>query len=110
MPLRKCMREHTHREFKAIDAWLDEQWYCPSRSDYFLMRIAQRVQQVAFQIWGKDARPIKLEHQEVFARPKKPEETKEESAETIKERTLWSKIRWFGITGLLRKKEKSGSK
>lgn len=102
MPLRKCMRAHTHREFKVADAWLDEQWYCPSRSDYFLMRIAQRVQQVAYQVWGKDASKITLKYQEVFG---KSEEPKEESAESIKERTLWSKMRWFGIAGLIGKKK-----
>lgn len=36
----------THREFLTRLAWLDEQWNRPARSDYYLMRVAQRVQQV----------------------------------------------------------------
>lgn len=96
------MRAHTHREFKIADAWLDEQWYSPSRSDHFLMRIAQRVQQVL----SKNPSKITLEHQEVFGRPKKESEEPEKmSAEEIKERTMWSKMRWFGIAGLIGKKK-----
>lgn len=111
MPLRECMRAHTHREFKVADAWLDEEWYSPSRSDHFLMRIAQRVQQVAFQVWGKDSSKITLKHQEVFSKSGESEESEkpeEESAESVKERTMWSKMRWFGITGLVGKKKKHG--
>ncbi len=107
MPLRKCMQEHTHREFKLWIAYLDDEWYRPTRSDHFLMRIAQRVQQIPFQIWGKDSNKITLEHQEVFKKPGDPKEKpEEESAESVKERTLWSKMRWFGIAGLTRKKKK----
>jgi hypothetical protein len=30
----------THREFVTWQAWLDEQWNKPSRTDFYLMRIA----------------------------------------------------------------------
>ncbi len=102
------MQEHTHREFKLADAWLDEEWYHPTRSDYFLMRIAQRVQQVAFQIWGKDAGKVKLSHQEVFGLPEDHKEPEKLSKEELEEKTEHSKSVWAGLVGLVRKKKNRG--
>lgn len=93
MPLKKCRQEHTHREFKLWNAWLDERWYQPTRSDYLLMRIAQRVQQVL----AKNPNAIKLEHQEVFSRPKKPKRLSAKAKEAI---VTSSKSVWFAVTGL----------
>jgi len=96
MPLRKCMQEHTHREFKLWNTYLDDEWYRPSRSDYFLMRIAQRVQQVLM----KEPNKAKLEHQEVFAKPEK------QTADEEKEKVDRSKSIWGGIVGLVKRKKR----
>lgn len=37
------MRELTYREYRTWLTWLDEQWNNPSRSDYYMMQIAQAV-------------------------------------------------------------------
>lgn len=42
-------------------AWLNEQWNVPSRSDYYMMRVAQRIQQQ----WSKE--PVSLKDQIVDA-------------------------------------------
>lgn len=39
------MEEWPERYRDLALAWMDSQWNTPSRSDYYLMRIAQRVQQ-----------------------------------------------------------------
>ncbi len=36
----------SHREFLTRLTWLDDQWNRPSRSDHYLMQIAQRVEDV----------------------------------------------------------------
>ena len=36
----------THREYRTRLKWLQSEWNNPSRSDHYLMRVAQRVQQV----------------------------------------------------------------
>ena len=33
MPLRACMQAHTHREYLAWQAWLEEEWNTPTRTD-----------------------------------------------------------------------------
>lgn len=104
------MREHTHREFKLWMTYLDDEWYHPTRSDYYLMRIAQRVQQVAFQVWGKDSSKIKLSHQEVFAKPEKQTIKSTEEKEHSKTMVEYSKSVWAGLVGLVRKKKEDSEK
>ena len=54
--------------FKTLAmAWLEEQWNKPSRSDYYLMRIAQRIQAQ----WSK--KPATLKDQIIEFEQKKAE-------------------------------------
>jgi len=88
----------THRQYRTLAAWLDEQWNHPTRSDHYLMQIAQEVRRVL----AKDKREIKLEH---FKLPfKRAEKRAPEDPATKKARiTAWSKARWFGILGIKEK-------
>lgn len=43
MPLRKCMKKTSHREYLVWMAWLDRQWDRPSRTDNYLMQVAYQV-------------------------------------------------------------------
>jgi hypothetical protein len=43
MSLSECMESHTNREYEVWMAWLSNQWNEPSRSDHYLMQIAQEV-------------------------------------------------------------------
>ena len=91
----------THREYRMQQKWLGKQWNEPTRSDYQLMRIAQRVQQVLSMQPDK----IELEDQRVdfvFKKPSvdppspRPEEVKKKSAKQ-------AKSRWFRFLGIGKK-------
>ena len=70
------MERWSHREFKTRLAWIEEQWNRPDRTDYHLMRIAQRIQQFQ-QGFGKSTTAIELEDQGVkFATPGDEKEKK----------------------------------
>ena len=43
MSLDECMTKHTHRQYLAWLAWLDDQWNKPDRRDHYLMQIACEV-------------------------------------------------------------------
>ena len=61
----------THRQFVAWLVWLSEEQNRPSRTDYHIMRVAQRVQQVM----RKNPNAVKLDHQQVkFERNLKQEQ------------------------------------
>ena len=64
-------------------AWLRKQWNEPSRSDYYLMRIAQRVQQ------QYSLRPISIEDQRVS-------HNFTTAAQSRKDRIARSKSVWIG--------------
>ena len=82
----------SHREYRTWHKWLQDQWNVPARSDYLLMRIAQRIQQVL----NKKARKVTLEQQDVdFTFDKKPTKVI-----TPEEATKQSKRRWFGLLGM----------
>lgn len=49
-----------------MQEWLESQWNKPSRSDYYLMRVAQRVQQVL----AKNPGGIDLDNQKIEWIPK----------------------------------------
>jgi len=76
---------------RIIWAWMDDQWENPSRSDHYLMRIAQRVQQT----WSKEK--ISLEDQKISFKRKK--------ALTQEEKIAQSKAAWRG--GLAMAKRRS---
>jgi hypothetical protein len=66
----KIIHEWPARFKNLAMAWLSEQWNNPSRTDYYLMRIAQRVQQ-----WANPKALVK-EQKVVFEQnPDKKEET-----------------------------------
>lgn len=64
LPLDQCMKTHTERQLSAWLRWLDDEYENPSRTDWYLMRIAQRIQQFQ-QAFGKSAQPISMEDQKV---------------------------------------------
>ena len=89
MPLRRCMREHTHREYLTWIAWLDEQWGKPSRSDNYLMQIAVEVQRVL----SKSPNSIQLKHKLLrFVEPVLTTMAPEAQVAA-------SKAKWFAVTG-----------
>lgn len=79
----------THREFLVREAWVEQQWNRPSRTDFYLMRVAQRVQQVL----AKNPGNITLEHQrvEIERKPVKPK-----TQLTLEQQTVRSKAAWLG--------------
>ena len=48
----------SHRDVNMHIAWLNEQYHIPSRTDYYLMQIAQEVRRVL----SKRKRSVKLKH------------------------------------------------
>lgn len=90
MPLEECFKRHTYRQYYAWMAWLDKQWSVPSRTDYYLMQIAQAVSRVL----SKKPKAIKLKHFKLsFGESNKPKPSKL----SADERTAASKARWGGI-------------
>jgi len=64
--------------------WLEEQWNKPSRTDHYLMRIAQRVQQQ----WSK--KPVNLSDQLVkFARKTRREKPVDKAAQIARSKSIW---------------------
>jgi len=58
MTLHQCMTSMTNREFNTWMEWLDEEMNRPSRSDHYLMSIAQEVRRVLSSRPGQ----IQLDH------------------------------------------------
>jgi hypothetical protein len=94
MSLSECMESHTHREFKTWIRWLDEQWNNPTADQYYLMSVAQRVQQVL----SKNPNQISLSQQKITFGPgsSKPSLTKDQKASM-------AKARWASVVGLEKK-------
>lgn len=94
MPLRACMREHTHREFRTWMAWLERQWNEPDRADHYRMQIAQEVCRVL----AKNKASITLGKFKIpFGWVKKKEKEKEKSkSEMLEQKTSQAKSRWMG--------------
>lgn len=93
MPLRRCMRSHTLREYRIWMAYLDEQWNQPNRTDHYLMQIARDVKRVLSRHPGK----IQLDDSKLTFEQKadKPKQTKEQAAAV-------SKAAWMGRVGMVR--------
>lgn len=82
----------THRQFLAWQAWLDEQWDRPDRTDQYLMQIACEVARAN----AKHPDRLRLEHFRLrfgAARPAGRKLTPEEAAAA-------SKARWMMAAGL----------
>ena len=88
----------SYREYLAWLAWIDAQWDQPSLTDYHLMRVAQRVQQVL----AKNPGQISLEHQQVKFERKKAEAPPMTAAQR-KAHIERSKAMWCTAVGLKRK-------
>ena len=93
------MGRWTHREYVARLAWIDAQWEQPSLTDYYLMRVAQRVQQVL----AKNPGQIGLEHQQVKFERKKAEAPPPMTEAQRKVHIERSKAMWCTAVGLKRK-------
>ena len=98
MPLRDCMERHTHRELLAWNEWLDEQWNQPTRSDHYLMQIAQEVRRSFAKKCPKFS-AFKIPFQT-------PKPAKPVSPETIAQRAAIAKAIWSQRLG--RKVETDG--
>ena len=95
------MQRITHREYLTWQKWEAQQWNEPSRSDHYLMRVAQRVQQVL----AKEPNKITLDHQRVpFRQVKQQAPATKPTKQTL---TEWTKARWAGMVGLVRKRKKN---
>lgn len=95
MPLCECWEKVTYREFLTWQAWLNNQWNEPSRTDYYLMQIAAWVAGKAQVNVASFRLPFTFKKQEAKL-------VKLESAEKTVER---SKSRWFGFLGIGKKKK-----
>lgn len=96
------MQRHTHREYKAWQVWLDNQWNDPNLTHYYLMQIAAEVRRVL----SKKPRDILLSHFKLLFTREKPvtEEVKQE------QKLFWSKSHWLGMLGLGKKLEAESDK
>ena len=94
-----------HREFKAFLAWLDEQWNQPSRSDYYLMQIAQSVHNQALR-----SKPgtLGLKHFGLEFKPKTAKETTEQQQQVAKNKIELHKAVWRSRSPYLRKHSHGG--
>ena len=81
------MEEWPERFKDVAYAWLEKQWNEPSRTDFYLMRVAQRIHQQ----WSKGQISLKDENIE-FVFKKATKLSKEE-------RIAQSKAIWMGGTG-----------
>lgn len=93
--LEQCIEEIPHRQYLAMHAWLTDQWNKPNRTDWYLMQVAQVVR-------NKESKsPIGLGMFKIpfeFTAPPDPKEVEK----TLLEK---AKAKWFGFTGLSRKKK-----
>ena len=76
----------THRQCMAHRAWLDTQWNRPTRSDYLLMRIAQRVLQAA----SKRPERVRLEDQNVKFEQRKPTPPVRPEQRARRSKAIWT--------------------
>ena len=98
MPLRECIEAHTHREYQAATAWLDEEMNRPTVDQHYMMRIAQRVQQANV----KQPNKVDLKHQILsFIIGKKQTKKAITKDQTIEQ----SKAGWFAGLGIKRNKK-----
>ena len=83
----------THREFLTWQAWIDQQWNRPSRSDYYEMQTACQVARVL----AKSPGNIKIEH---FKLPFGEDGTRQQKAEEDKKIAEQAKASWAGVLSM----------
>ena len=84
----------THRQYLAWQAWLDEEWNRPDRSDYYQMQTAADVR-----FKGRDVpTDFKLENMRIDFVDPREKERKQESDDVAYLAHL-AKLRWAGRTG-----------
>lgn len=88
MPLGRCMRSHTHREFLVWQAWLSLQWNRPDRTDHYLMMITREIRS----LFAKSA--VSVDECKVKFSEPAPPMTKEQAARMARQR-------WFGLLGMV---------
>ena len=95
MPLRECLRKHTHRELQVWRMYLEEQWNKPSRVDNYLMQIAGEIRRVYYllQVFGSKKKPYPVELKDFYLEFEKPKPTKEKAEKA-------SKRGWFSVLGV----------
>ncbi len=64
MPFQECMERVSHRWYRTWERWSQDEWNKPSRSDNYLMQIAQRIQQFHAS-WQKPPRQITMDMQKI---------------------------------------------
>lgn len=103
MSLDECIESHTNRQYLAWLAWLDKQWNEPSRTDYYLMRVAQTVTRI-YHWLTRDNSLITLTQ---FVIPFHTKPAEDEHEETVEEATAHSQAAWFAMTGYKPPKDNS---
>ena len=61
MPLKKCIRTHTNREYETWMAWLDMQWNNPDLICHYLMQVAMEVRR----LFRKNPNAVHLKHMKI---------------------------------------------
>lgn len=94
MSLDECMQKHTKRQKDAWLKWLRAQWNEPSRTDHYLMQIAQEIRMTSVAKpgnvllnWFKLPFTSRRSQTEKKLTPKEIQEKKAQA-------TIWSKAKW----------------
>ena len=83
----------THRQFRTWQAWLQAEWNAPSRTDHYLMLIAQRVLQAA----ARNPGSVTLDGQRIEFRRR--DGADEPPALTVEQATAIAKAKWGAAMG-----------
>ena len=86
--LEECQEKVTHRQYLVMVQWLKDQWDKPSRSDWYLMQVAQKV----LMLLTKKELPVgsqKLTF-EFKAPPTQEELEQDEEAKVLAEKLQWA--------------------
>lgn len=97
MPVSECMKRTTHRQYKAWQIWLDEQWHKPSRADHYAMQIAAEVHLIWNFLFGDKSVPDFSEFLLKFE--KKRPLTPMERQEQLDQMVTWSQAIWRSRLG-----------
>jgi len=95
MPLRECMESHTHREYLTWQAFFEDEWERPSRTDNYLMQIAAEVRRVL----SKRPENIKIKHFRLTFGSRE----KSKAPLTREQATAASQAKWLGALGMLKR-------
>ena len=103
--IQELKERHTHREYTTRLAWMRERWNQPSRTDYYLMQIAQSLERFmeGFRSTNKSHRleDFKIPFRFESDTKEQPQESKVLSDEEIKVKAEKSRADWFMLTGQL---------